>query len=311
MWKNSLDSLHLTQPSKHDAANTPCLVHLQPSGPYVKVPRWICVQFLCEQQISAEHVWVLPGDKALRRDARQRRHKSREGQAESYGQVTEEGEKRRFILEAIKLNLPSRAFRRTVLATIFSISIVRMWIPSSRDTFHSEEKRRFFWSNVPTTVRLLHARKADSALAHSRSFNSGRRSSPLQDVLSNPTYTAIRLRRGLLAFTASLPSLSACFPSCFSSLLLLFFLLLLLAPSLHNEPARAGGINLQAAQLHTDPHTSAFMYTCMHVQDLTSWNCLWLCHLFGIKTCLCVRFFPSFSREEKHNVIHWELTGKI
>lgn len=39
--------------------------------------------------------------------------------------------------------LPSLAFRRTVLATIFSISIVRMRVPSSRDTFHSAEKDDF------------------------------------------------------------------------------------------------------------------------------------------------------------------------
>lgn len=43
----------------------------------------------------------------------------------------------------IPLYLPSLAFRRTVLATIFSISIVRMWVPSSRDTFHSAEKDGF------------------------------------------------------------------------------------------------------------------------------------------------------------------------
>lgn len=31
-------------------------------------------------------------------------------------------------------------------------------------------KRRFFWSNVPTTVRLLDAHTANAALAHSRSL---------------------------------------------------------------------------------------------------------------------------------------------
>ena len=150
-------------------------------------------------------------------------------------------------------------------------------------------KRRFFWSNVPTTVRLLHAHGANAALAHSRclivvvvplhcktgfffsffflslslSLSLSVSLSRSLSLVSNPTYGAVWLRRGLLAFTACLPSLSACLPSCSGSLLLLLRLLLLLAPPLHNEAARVGGINLQPAQPHTRSHTSAFIRTCM------------------------------------------------
>lgn len=62
--------------------------------------------------------------------------------------------------------LPSLALSSTVLATIFSISIVRIRIPSSPDTFHSTEK-------IKTVVRMrmmvmMMTINVNFALAHTR-----------------------------------------------------------------------------------------------------------------------------------------------
>lgn len=129
---------------------------------------------MSKQLISTGCVWRLPGDNALRKDGRQEREHKSEGQDRELGSSMAMSlrweEMRSYWLQyAVVLNLPSLAFRRTVLATIFSISIVRMWISSSRDTFHSAEKT-VFRSNAPTTVKLLQAHGVNTALAHSSSL---------------------------------------------------------------------------------------------------------------------------------------------
>ena len=132
-------------------------------GPYVNLPGECMCCLVYNQLISTEYVLHLPGDKALRRgwETREGRKIPRRTAGRELGlvhdRVVEVGERERkkihfnsFSLKDegrkkknIPLCLPSLAFRRTVLATIFSISIVRMWVPSSRDTFHSAEKDGF------------------------------------------------------------------------------------------------------------------------------------------------------------------------
>lgn len=75
---------------------------------------------------------------------------------------------------AIARLLPSLAFSSTVLATIFSISIVRKKIPCSPDTFHLGEKRRGrsrcwwrWWWGWWSVVRMV-VIGVNLALAHCR-----------------------------------------------------------------------------------------------------------------------------------------------
>lgn len=155
-------------------------------------------------------------------------------------------------------HLPSLAFRRTVLATIFSISIVRTWIPCNLDTFHSAgEKRKdgFSRSKVPTAARLLHAHRANAVLAHIRT----------QLALVDPflshmfgqtrAYGALWLQRSLLAFTACLPVfLPAPVPSSSS------FSPLLCAAN----QERVGGINLQPPQPpHIQSQVHSYINACI------------------------------------------------
>lgn len=86
---------------------------------FISSPRGLVFKVLGEREqggISAEHVWVLPGDKALRRGCEtEKAEKPQGGQENGSGQGAEEeeeeGEKIRFILVAIRgstyLPLPS------------------------------------------------------------------------------------------------------------------------------------------------------------------------------------------------------------
>ncbi len=122
-------------------------------------------------------------------------------------------------------------------------------------------KRRFFWSNVPTTVRLLHAHRANAALAHSRCLIVVVVPLHCKTFLSNPTYGAVWLRRGLLAFTACLPS-PLCLPS---------FLLRLPPPPLPPPPpppprpsSAQRTSESRRDQFTTSAATHTFTHKCIH-----------------------------------------------